>query len=276
MGNEQYPVNAIYVNYLFYRQKTAISDERLKENIKPLGSVLDRLMEVEGKSFNFKQSEDSIGITDFEEISKEIKFGFIAQELEKIFPELVLPPNPTNSYYSVDYDGMIAVLAEAVKEQQEMIEKSQKSGEQQKIMNDEWRQEIETLRQEIESLREILALCCHVNHSESIEPDNMDRTQPVNLSDPTEFDAEEMQLFQNTPNPFYETTTIQCYLPETIYNVELCVYNMQGVQVKCIPITERGLVNLQIAAGQLSAGAYTYLLIGDGKSSDAKKMILTK
>jgi hypothetical protein len=58
--------------------------------------------------------------------------------------------------------------------------------------------------------------------------------------------------------------------------VELCVYNMQGTQVKCLLISERGTINVQIQAGQLSAGVYTYLLIGDGKTSDAKQMILTK
>jgi hypothetical protein len=51
---------------------------------------------------------------------------------------------------------------------------------------------------------------------------------------------------------------------------------MQGVQVKCITVSERGKVIVQIQAGQLAAGVYTYLLIGDKKTSDAKQMILTK
>ena len=40
--------------------------------------------------------------------------------------------------------------------------------------------------------------------------------------------------------------------------------------------TERGNADVQIQAGQLAAGIYTYLLIGDGKASEAKQMILTK
>ena len=62
----------------------------------------------------------------------------------------------------------------------------------------------------------------------------------------------------------------------SISQTELCVYNMQGIQVKCLPVTERGTVDIQIQAGQLSAGVYNYFLIGDGKTSDAKQMILTK
>ena len=62
----------------------------------------------------------------------------------------------------------------------------------------------------------------------------------------------------------------------SISQTELCVYNMQGIQVKCLPVTERGTVDIQIQAGQLSAGVYNYFLIGDGKTSDTKQMILTK
>ena len=85
-----------------------------------------------------------------------------------------------------------------------------------------------------------------------------------------------MKVYQNAPNPFNEHTTIQCYIPKTVKKAELCVYNMQGAQVKCLLVTERGTVDVQIQAGQLAAGVYTYLLIGDGKTSDAKQMILTK
>jgi len=47
-------------------------------------------------------------------------------------------------------------------------------------------------------------------------------------------------------------------------------------RLKCITVTERGMTTVQIHAGQLAAGVYTYLIIGDGKVSDAKQMILTK
>ena len=85
-----------------------------------------------------------------------------------------------------------------------------------------------------------------------------------------------MKLYQNAPNPFSESTIIQCYIPETIKKVELCVYDMQGARLKCFLISERGMTSVRIQAGELSAGVYTYLLIGDGKNSEAKQMILTK
>jgi hypothetical protein len=85
----------------------------------------------------------------------------------------------------------------------------------------------------------------------------------------------EMILYQNAPNPFSATTTVRCYIPKTIRNAQLCIYNMQGVQVKCVQIGEREETSVSIQAGQLSAGIYTYLIIGDGKASEAKQMVLT-
>ena len=67
-----------------------------------------------------------------------------------------------------------------------------------------------------------------------------------------------------------------CIIPKTISKVQLCVYNMQGVQIKCLNIDERGEVEVMIEAGALTSGIYTYLLIGDWKTSEAKNMILTK
>ena len=59
-------------------------------------------------------------------------------------------------------------------------------------------------------------------------------------------------------------------------NVQLCIYDMTGALLKCIVVPKRGTTEVQIQAGQLAAGIYTCLLIGDEKASEAKQMILTK
>jgi hypothetical protein len=115
------------------------------------------------------------------------------------------------------------------------------------------------MQQEIEALKEALNSCCETNLINDFN--NIEQNQSINNS-------EKIILYQNAPNPFHETTTIQCYLPQSIQKAELCVYNMQGVQVKCVTVSERGNVNIQIQAGQLTASVYTYLLIGDKKTSD--------
>ena len=83
-------------------------------------------------------------------------------------------------------------------------------------------------------------------------------------------------LDQNAPNPFNTSTTIGFYLPATITNASIYVYDMNGVQLKTFPIAERGKGNVTIQGSEFSAGMYLYAMIVDGKVIDTKRMILTK
>jgi hypothetical protein len=83
------------------------SDVRLKENIKPIESALDKVKQMQGVEFNKINSS-----------TKEI--GVVAQEIEKIIPELVLEDK--EGIKSVAYGNITAVLIEAIKEQQKQIE----------------------------------------------------------------------------------------------------------------------------------------------------------
>ena len=86
---------------------TQNSDARLKENIKPIESALDKVKQMQGVEFN-KINNDT----------KEI--GVIAQDIEKVIPELVLEDK--EGIKSVAYGNITAVLIEAIKEQQKQIE----------------------------------------------------------------------------------------------------------------------------------------------------------
>jgi hypothetical protein len=82
----------------------ATSDFRLKNDIKPLELCLDKVCNLQGVEFVRKGDEDK----------KQI--GFIAQEIEKIVPEVVTTANDENGYKSVAYGNITALLVEAVKE----------------------------------------------------------------------------------------------------------------------------------------------------------------
>ena len=254
VGTSGFPVNVIYVNWFYYQNMYQTSDENLKENIQPLENTLTKLLGLEGKRYRYKSDDEKSVIPDFETKLEQETFGFLAQELEILFPELVDAPSDVSTHYSINYIGLIPVLVEAIKEQQNMIEVLQRS---------------------VESLEEDLMICCAQNLENSLEKGAKNNTRSLDISNYEE-EQENMKLYQNAPNPFNELTTIQCYLPQTVRKAELCLYNMQGAQVKCLSISERGMVYMQIQAGQLSAGVYTYLLIGDGKTTDAKQMIITK
>ena len=78
----------------------ATSDLYLKENIQPVKSALEIVNQLEGVRFDWKDSGES-------------SLGVIAQDLEKVLPELV---SETNGVKSVNYNGIIAVLIQAIKE----------------------------------------------------------------------------------------------------------------------------------------------------------------
>ena len=88
------------------------SDERLKKNIENLDSVLPGIMQLRPVSFEWKSNGETAR-------------GFIAQEVEKIFPELV--GEGLNGYKGLYTDQFIPYLTKAIQEQQKEIQTNQTS-----------------------------------------------------------------------------------------------------------------------------------------------------
>ncbi len=99
---------------------TAASDGRLKQNIAPLTGVLSKLDQLRGVSFEWNRLSIPLRHKEGEK-----GIGMIAQELQKVYPELVVEPNK-NAYLSIDYGKFSAVLLQAIKEQQKEIKDLQK------------------------------------------------------------------------------------------------------------------------------------------------------
>lgn len=90
------------------------SDSRYKTNIKSLNQSLDKVLALEGVNYTWNQEKfPHMGF------SSDKQIGLIAQDVEKVFPELV--ETDEQGYKSVDYVSLTAVLIEAIKEQQETI-----------------------------------------------------------------------------------------------------------------------------------------------------------
>jgi hypothetical protein len=167
--------------------------------------------------------------------------GFLAQEMEKVIPEVVR--TSVNGTKAIAYTDLIAVLVEAMKEQQVTIDKLN-----QRLTN------IESTP--ISKVSKVIS----------------DNTDIPNKTDALTYPV----LDQNIPNPFNTATTIGFYLPTTIATASIYVYDMNGIQLKSYPINERGKKNIIINGSEFNAGMYLYALIADGKVIDTKRMILTK
>lgn len=85
--------------------KYSSSDLRLKENLQIINNALDKVTQVNGYTFNYKDTPD-------ERVS-----GIVAQEIEKVLPEVVFDHERNNgTYKAVRYDNVIPLLLEAIKE----------------------------------------------------------------------------------------------------------------------------------------------------------------
>ena len=83
-------------------------------------------------------------------------------------------------------------------------------------------------------------------------------------------------LYQNAPNPFEKTTTINAIVPETVQQAKLVVYTLQGIELKSYAITARGHVSVELSGGHFPQGIYVYALVADSRILDTGKMIVTK
>jgi len=242
------------------------SDERLKENVKNLSGSLASLSNLHGVTYSLKSN----GITALSKSSNasavstpdtgkttpvksqaidtdlynRTHIGLLAQDVQKVFPELV--HTDADGILSVDYVSLIPVLIESIKEL------------------DTRTADLQATKDKLAELESKIDQCCAASTSKSSEVSTTVSGTQTNAI-----------LYQNTPNPFSQNTTIAYYLPETVTTATLRIYNMQGTQIKAISINERGNGSVIISGSELGAGMYMYTLLADGKEVDTKRMILT-
>jgi hypothetical protein len=93
---------------------TQASDARLKKDISILQNPLQKIIQLNGYTYHWKN----------EQSDTRLQTGVLAQEVQKLFPELVSENN--DGILAVNYSGLIPVVIESIKEQQRTIEQQQK------------------------------------------------------------------------------------------------------------------------------------------------------
>ena len=97
--------DATFQNDLLVRGEiTCTSDMTLKKNINNIDNALDKINKINGVEFNWI-------------VNNRKSFGIVAQEVEEILPEAVV--NNSNGFKSVNYNCLVGLMVEALKEQNE-------------------------------------------------------------------------------------------------------------------------------------------------------------
>ena len=115
VNNLWFNYNNSGVSYINYSDGSyhIFSDRRLKKEIRPLENVLTKVTKLKPSTFRFKNTPDS----------KPKSYGFIAQEVEEQFPDLI--STSENGYKSLNYETFGVLAIQSIKEQQEIIHEQQ-------------------------------------------------------------------------------------------------------------------------------------------------------
>jgi hypothetical protein len=248
-----------------YAAWTNFSDGRAKKNVRTDVPGLDFINRLQPVTYNLDldaidgllkidktkrdgEEELSQELIDIEKKAKEAKekqvqTGFIAQDVEKIAQSIGYDFSGVDvdetGIYGLRYAEFVVPLVKAVQELSEQNER---------------------LQALVESLLEK-------------DADSPLLRSTTGLQDVATGGA---SLQQNAPNPFNQSTQIKYYLPATVKTAYLCIYDLQGTQLKQTAIQERGEGVQTLYGSELKPGIYLYTLIADGQEVDTKRMILTK
>ncbi len=214
------------------------SDKKLKKDIVTEANILEKIALLNPVNYKFNDENKDLRLN----LPTETQHGFIAQELELIFPELVkdvLHPsfNDKNEQIgiktlkAVNYTGMISILAQSVKE----------------LVN-----QVKVLQSKLDK----------------------NENARLNIKDSEVLSSSKNYfLGQNTPNPFTNTTEIEYELPNFDNSAFLLILNLNGQTISEYKLTaKKGLVTIN--SNSLQKGLYLYSLILNGQELDTKKMIL--
>ncbi|MBI5914256.1 MAG: tail fiber domain-containing protein [Bacteroidetes bacterium] len=214
------------------------SDQRFKKDIAPVANALELVKEMRGVGYDFNRA--AFPEKDFPEGKS---YGFIAQELQSVLPELV---NESDGYLAVNYDGVVPVLVEAIKEQDTQIE---------------------ALRAELEDLKTTLIEVLSQADAQTSERSGTQSHAPDA--------AQAFEMRQNTPNPFSGSTRIAYKVPENASNPMLFIFNLEG-KMMAEQRLDSGSGEVELEASSLAAGMYVYTLSVNGEAVMNKRMIVNK
>lgn len=223
------------------------SDRRYKENIEDVNNALTNISLLAPVKYNYKRPDfykkDSLAqhkrLTNKKHpLETKKHYGLIAQEVQKIYPDLVYENK--KGYLAVNYTEMIPILIQSIKE----------------------------LNDKVVYLSEKCA--SYENKSQTRGFDDNSGSYSSGSSMFTE-----ALLYQNNPNPFTQQTKIRFRLPEETTNSYIYIFNMQGVMLKQIAI-DNSQDSITVNGNEFGAGIYLYSLVINGKEIDTKRMILSK
>jgi hypothetical protein len=220
------------------------SDSSLKTNIIKLTGPLDKLNKINGYNYHYKTVTFTKGLDSGKTLVPDtvMHAGVLANEIEQVAPYAVKEMRTGKK--AVDYIQLIPLLIEGVKD-----------------LN----------RQKNDLSDQLAILQARFNKlAESIDTSGGNYKLVSNKTNT----ALDFVLYQNSPNPFNEETSISYSLKGTYSSASIYIFDLQGTLKKSYALNSSS--SLTVKSSELTPGMYFYSLVVDGKEIDTKRMILTK
>lgn len=215
------------------------SDKKWKHEEKKLKGALEVINKFEPKSYEFKQNKSMERMS----FSSGKHYGFIAQDLQKVMPELVR--EDTDGSLAVNYIEIIPLLTQAI---QELSQKQE---------------QIDLYKSELQEIKSQLALLTGKSEKNT-GTSNLEEEQNIKGS-------RNIQFF---PNPARGEVKVLYKTNERATDVQLRIFDMQGKWEKTISNLTPGYAEVRIQDINLSAGIYHVALIQDGEVISTSKLII--
>ena len=239
------------------------SDKRLKKDVKPFTDGLAQVMAINPVTFKYNgqgglkaDGKDYVGVIaqEIQQVAPYTVSSFTHQKLALENKEGSYLPTETvtgeETFLSYDGTAVTYMLVNAIKEQQKLI--------------DERDARINSLEERLNKLEALVS-------GAVINTDKPFSSQNVDLGN-----SSAALLKQNEPNPFNQTTRIAYTLPAGTQSAYLRIQDGNGRLLKNVKLSDTTTGEVNLTAGELTPGVYSYSLIIDGKMIDTKKMVLTR
>ena len=277
-----YFVNDVYItgNGWISAAWNIISDKKYKKNIDSISNPLAILKKLNPKSYNY----DTANADGFS-FPYEKQYGFIAQEVQQVLPELVrstTKPAEVNSegkiihapvqHLGVNYNGFIALLTAAMQKQQLKIDSLTQTSTKQDSIN----------RALQDQINQIVNNCCakgtgsrtsQSNNSNNNNSSGTDENKNIGAINVELSSSNAIVLNDAVPNPFAEQTVIGYDIPKINNQAQILFYDSNGKLIKSVDIKTTGKGQLNVFANDLTNGTYSYTLVVDGKVIATKRMV---
>jgi len=267
LGKSGQRVGTIFVQTIHVNKTYTDSDSTFKCDFQNLTDEQEKFKKLKPYKYHFKK-EYIEGMPEKEQKKfNHEHFGFKAQDVEKIYPELTYKDDSTGKY-SIDYIGFIPILVEMVQDLQDLTATQDKK--------------IKELEHLLKSATEGSSNNSKGKQKKAASaPTTKQQHQLIETNAASETSNEEdaafsAYLFQNMPNPFSRETEIKYYVPQNTDNAFLYVFSLQGNMLLTKPIVETGNGSVTISASELQPGMYIYTLAVNGQEVDSKRMIITE